>query len=128
MYEEYKKNLLLVNSNLNSRPIPIIALQTFRKLWQQLTPEIKLLNHASDLCDTCYGFDTKLMSTKDKDEIANINFEYEKHKKIAKHEREHYNNIITKGKTDFSINHICYDCCGSLFSSTNWINLFQVSF
>jgi hypothetical protein len=114
VYEEYKKNLLLVNSNLNSRPIPIIALQTFRKLWQQLTPEIKFLNHASDLCDTCYGFDTKLMSTKDKDEIANINFEYEKHKKIAMCEREHYNNIITKGKTDFSINHICYDWAQSV--------------
>src|SRR6185295_8074345 len=72
VYEEYKKNLLLVNSNLNSRPIPIIALQTFRKLWQQLTPVIKFLNHASDLCDTCYGFDTKLMSTKVKMKLQTL--------------------------------------------------------
>src|SRR5687768_16264127 len=94
--------------------MPIIALQTFCKLWQQLTPEIKFLNHVSDLCDTCYGFDTKLRSTKDKDEIANLNFEYEKHKKIAMCEREHYSNIITKGETDSSINHICYDWAQSV--------------
>ena len=111
VYKEYKKNLLLVNSN----PAPrIIALQTFCKLWRQLTPEIKFLNHASDLCDACYEFDIKLRSTKDKDEIANISFEYEKHQKAANCEREHYNNIIRKGRTDSSISHICYDWAQSV--------------
>src|SRR5213082_4007016 len=39
------------NNNLKS-----LKYEAFRRLWHQLTPQIKFLNPRADLCDTCHQF------------------------------------------------------------------------
>jgi len=72
-------------------------------------PNLKFQPPASDLCENCVQFKSKLqLAKKDIDEYNKIEAEFNEHKKMAKLECEHYNSNIELSKTDLSVAHICY--------------------
>ena len=64
MYKEFKKfyleNILKVESENDLKEEKIISYNSFRRLWNELTPNLKLQPLASDLCDNCVQFKSKL--------------------------------------------------------------------
>ena len=73
-------------------------------------PNLKFQPLASDLCDNCVQFKSKLqLAKRNIDEYNNVEAEFNEHRKMANLERDHYNNNIELSKNDSSIAHICYD-------------------
>ncbi|CAJ0840465.1 12741_t:CDS:2 [Entrophospora sp. SA101] len=55
---------------------------TFRRLWNELMPNLKFQPPASDLCDNCVQFKSKLQLTKRNiDEYNKVGAEFNEHKK-----------------------------------------------
>lgn len=114
VYKEFKKfyleNILKIESENDLEEEKIISYDSFRRLWNELMPNLKFQPLASDLCDNCVQFKSKLqLAKRNIDEYNNVEAEFNEHKKMANLERDHYNNNIELSKSDLSIAHICYD-------------------
>jgi hypothetical protein len=110
VYNEFK-----IHFHAENETKKIISYQTFRRLWQELIPNLKFQSPASDLCDNCEMFKAKMAVAKsDIEDYEKIKKEYEEHHECANRERMHYNNNIEKSKTDPSFLHICYDWAQSV--------------
>jgi hypothetical protein len=115
VYKEFKEFYLenILKDELESeleKEEKIISYSSFRRLWNELMPHLKFQPPASDLCEKCAQFKSRLqLAKKDIDEYNKIEAEFNEHKKKARLEREHYNNNIELSKNDLSIAHICYD-------------------
>ncbi|CAB4377947.1 unnamed protein product [Rhizophagus irregularis] len=83
----------------------IISYYTFRRLWIEMMPYLKFQAPASDLCEICEGFKAKIKVAKsDADEYEKVQIQYENHQKLAKLERQHYNDNIDKNDVKNIIN------------------------
>ncbi|CAB5384960.1 unnamed protein product [Rhizophagus irregularis] len=81
-----------------------------------MMPYLKFQAPASDLCEICEGFKAKIKVAKsDADEHEKVQIQYENHQKLAKLERQHYNDNIEKSKNDLTIAHVCYDWAQNVF-------------
>src|SRR4051794_5091054 len=66
----------------------IIHYKSFRRLWNKLAPNLKFQPPASDLCDNCVQFKSKLqLAKRDIVEYNEIEAQFNEHKKIANLER-----------------------------------------
>jgi len=106
IYNKYKNDFYLEHDE-NEK---VMSYDTFRRLWYDTMPNLKFQSTGSDLCKVCEIFRKQLQISKnDIDNYKEIELEYEKHRKAAELERQHYNNNIIKSQNDLSIIHICYD-------------------
>ncbi|CAG8502444.1 8885_t:CDS:1, partial [Rhizophagus irregularis] len=112
VYKEYKDYYYTEHDESNQ----IISYYTFRRLWIEMMPYLKFQAPASDLCEICEGFKAKIKVAKsDADEHEKVQIQYENHQKLAKLERQHYNDNIEKSKNDLTIAHVCYDWAQNVF-------------
>ncbi|KAF0474826.1 chaperonin: PROVISIONAL [Gigaspora margarita] len=60
VYNKFKKHFY----NKNGKNTQIISYFTFRRLWYEMIPYLKIQPPASDLCEVCKTFKTKLVVAK----------------------------------------------------------------
>ncbi|CAG8474474.1 23425_t:CDS:2 [Gigaspora rosea] len=60
VYDEYKKSFYLTHEQSEK----VISYFTFRKLWLEIIPNLQFQPHASDLCEVCTSFKSKLLVAK----------------------------------------------------------------
>ena len=79
-------------SEVNSK----ISYSSFRKIWKNSLPHIKLQSFKSDLCDICEEFKSKIKYSKDSKTLESYIEQYQSHSKQAKIARDFYNAQIEK--------------------------------
>lgn len=93
------------HANDEMREIPV-GRRKFEDLWSQLLPHIASMKPATDLCDTCQSNIVKIICSAnlpESEKSANLKAA-EQHLKLAKQEREFYNEQCLRAAKDLQLN------------------------
>ncbi len=104
VYEDFVTTSRELDSNIS-----VISYKSFVRLWKSLTPHIKFMTSATDLCDVCEILKKKIQYAKNPDEKSKIGLDLKNHKNEVEKEWQYYNNNITISNTHEEIAHICHD-------------------
>lgn len=97
VFHKYEQAMKSMNKNNDQ-----ISRSSFVRLWKSLTPHIKFMTPKSDLCNVCETLRWKIGHTNRSEDKEELLVEYASHTRIAKLEREYYNDNIKKAKENAS--------------------------